>query len=159
VDQTTNAQTEKPPSVAERTSLTGPTQVGEVMTHDIMTMRPNQSFAEVVGLMASRSFRHVVVVDSDERLHGVISDRDVLRALSRTPDWSKKSVGEIMTSDPITTTTPESPISVAVREILDKRINCLPVVGPDGRVSGILTSTDLLKAYEKLQEQLEQTAL
>ena len=62
------------------------------MTDEIMTMLPNQNFSEVVGMMANQSFRHTVVVDSDERVLGVISDRDVLRALSRTPDWSKKIV-------------------------------------------------------------------
>lgn len=134
--------------------LEAPTQVSAVMTTDTMTMLPQQSFAEVVGMMANRSFRHMLVVDEDERLHGVISDRDVLRALSRTPDWGKKSVAEIMTKDSITTT-PESAISAAVRLMLEKRINCLPVIGADGRVAGILTSTDLLKAYEKLQRQVE----
>lgn len=137
--------------------LDAPRYVADIMTKDTMTLRPEQSFAEVVGLMANQSFRHVLVVDSDERLHGVISDRDVLRALSRTPDWSKKSVSEIMTSDLITST-PDSPLSVAVRLMLEKRINCLPVISADGRVCGILTSTDLLSAYEKIQTRLEESA-
>src|SRR4030095_5537966 len=89
-----------------------PVQVADVMTKDVRTMLPDQSFAEVIGMMATRSFHHMLVVDEDERLHGVISDRDVLRALSRTPDWSKKSVAEIMNPDSITTT-PESTISAA----------------------------------------------
>jgi len=138
--------------------LEAPVQVADVMTTDAITMLPDQSFAEVVGMMATRSFHHMLVVDEDERLHGVISDRDVLRALSRTPDWSKRSVAEIMNPDSITTT-PESAISAAVRLMLEKRVNCLPVIGPDGRVAGILTSTDLLKAYEKLQAKVEQRAL
>ena len=138
--------------------LAAPVHVADVMTKDTLTMLPHQSFAEVVGMMANRSFRHMLVVDEDERLHGVISDRDVLRALSRTPDWSKKSLAEIMTADSITTT-PESAISTAVSLMLEKRINCLPVIGPDGRVAGILTSTDLLQAYEKLQAKVEQRAL
>ena len=138
--------------------LAAPIQVADVMTKDVRTMLPDQSFAEVIGMMATRSFHHMLVVDEEERLHGVISDRDVLRALSRTPDWSKKSVAEIMNPDSITTT-PESTISAAVRSMLENRINCLPVIGPDGRVAGILTTTDLLKTYEKLQAKIEQRAL
>ena len=134
-----------------------PVRVSEVMTSDPMTLSSEQSFAEVVGLMANRSFRHVLVIDADKRLHGVISDRDVLRALSRTPDSSKTSVSEIMSRDSITTT-PECAISAAVRLMLDKRINCLPVLAADGRVCGILTSTDLLKAYEQIQRRFESTA-
>lgn len=135
-------------------TIDAPSQVSDVMTRDILTMQPDQSFAEVVGMMATRSFHHMLVVDEDERLRGMISDRDVLRALSRTPDWNKKSVAEIMTPDSFTTT-PECGIAAAVRVMLEKRINCLPVIGADGRVAGILTSTDLLKAYEKLQQQVE----
>lgn len=138
--------------------LAAPVHVADVMTKDVRTMLPVQSFAEVIGMMATRSFHHMLVVDEDERLHGVISDRDVLRALSRTPDWSKKSVAEIMNPDSITTT-PDSAISAAVRLMLENRINCLPVMGRDGRVAGILTTTDLLKAYEKLQTKIEQRAL
>jgi len=129
-------------------------RVSEVMTRETMTLRPNQSFSDVVALMANRSFHHVLVVDSDERLRGVISDRDVLRALSRTPNWGKKSVNEIMTRDSVTTT-PDSLISAAADEMLAKRINCLPVIDADGRVCGILTSTDLLKAYATVQALVE----
>jgi CBS domain-containing protein len=135
-------------------SSKAPTTVAEVMTHDIMSMLPSQNFADVVGMMASQSFHHLLVVDAEKRLRGVISDRDVLRALSRTPDWSSKSVSEIMTAEPLTAG-PDMPISAAISSMLAKRINCLPVVGADGRVCGILTSTDLLRAYEKVQTWLE----
>lgn len=138
----------------QRAIFAGPLRVSEVMTRKTMTLRANQSFGDAVALMANRSFRHILVVDVDERLRGVISDRDVLRALSRTPNWSKKSVREIMTRDSVTTT-PDSLISAAAREMLAKRINCLPVIDADGRVCGILTSTDLLKAYATVQALLE----
>jgi CBS domain-containing protein len=142
--------------MAGNAALDAPIHVSEVMTHDTMTMLPDQSFAEVVGMMSNRSFHHMVVVDADGLLHGVISDRDVLRALSRTPDWSKKIVSEIMTAEPLTAS-PEMPISVAIKSMLAMRINCLPVIGADGKVCGILTSTDLLKAYEKIQMRLEES--
>jgi acetoin utilization protein AcuB len=135
-------------------ALLGPLCVAEVMTSDTLTLNPTQSVAEAVALMANQFFRHVLVVDEDERLHGVISDRDVLRALARTTNWNAKTVSEIMTQNPVTITR-DIAISVAIREMLTKRINCLPVIGPDGRVCGIVTSTDLLKAYEKVQSLLE----
>jgi len=140
--------------MAQSEILTAPMRVAEVMTHEAMTLDPRQSLADVVALMATRSFHHVLVVDPDDRLCGVISDRDVLRALSRTPNWNKKNISEIMTQESVTTT-PQSLISVAAREMLERRINCLPVIGADGRVCGILTSTDLLKAYASVQSALE----
>jgi len=155
-----NRESEMKPTVAAVPGAlpAGPLRVGEVMTHDAMTLDPRQTLADVVALMATRSFHHVLVVDPDERLSGVISDRDVLRALSRTPNWNKKNVSEIMTQDSVTTT-PESLISVAAQQMLERRINCLPVIGADGRVCGILTSTDLLKAYASVQIVLEKIHL
>ena len=139
---------------ARRSGVTAPRRVEDVMTHDFVALSPDQSFAELVGLMASRQFHHVLVVDGEERLHGVISDRDVLRALPRIQDWARNSVQEIMSRDSITTT-PDSGISTALKTMLDKRINCLPVLGADQRVCGILTSTDLLRAYQTVQEKIE----
>jgi CBS domain-containing protein len=104
--------------------------------------------------MANRSFHHVLIVDADDRLRGVISDRDVLCALSRTRNWNKKSVSAIMTKETVTTTA-DCLISVAAHEMLAKRINCLPVIDAEGRVCGILTSTDLLKAHATVQAFVE----
>jgi CBS domain-containing protein len=103
VDQPINSPTEKPTLLADRKLLIARTQVADVITQDILTMLPKQNFA-TVELMTNHSFRHRMVVDADERLLGVISDRDVLRALSRTPVSSKKSVSDIMTRDSIATT-------------------------------------------------------
>jgi CBS domain-containing protein len=132
----------------------GPLRVADLMTGQTITLAQSQSFADAVTLMASRAIHHVLIVDADERLRGVVSDRDVLRALSRTPDWSKKCIGDIMTLEPVTTT-PDTTLSSAAAKMLERRINCLPVIGGDGRVCGILTSTDLLKAYASLQAIVE----
>jgi acetoin utilization protein AcuB len=121
------------------------------MTRDAITLCPHHSFSEAVSLMADRHFRHIVVVDTSEQVVGVISDRDILRGLVRAPNWHTKDVGQIMTRDPVTVK-PDTSLSVAVSKLLAKRINCLPVVDDSGRTCGILTSTDLLKSYQKMLE-------
>ena len=136
-------------------ALNVPRCVADVMTRDTVTLGPERSFAEAVGLMATHFFHHILVVDEDDRLRGVISDRDVLRALARTRNWNAKTTSEIMTEDSITTV-PEALLSSTLGVMLDKRINCLPVIDSDGRVCGILTSTDLLKVYQNLHSVLEQ---
>jgi CBS domain-containing protein len=128
--------------------------VGDVMTRKTVTLSPHHGIAEAVSLMADRHFRHIVVVDAGGNILGVISDRDILRALARTNNWQTKDVSQIMTRDPVTVKR-ETPLSVAVAKIVAKRINCLPVLDDDRKVCGILTSTDLLKAYQKLLEALE----
>ena len=128
--------------------------VADVMTRKTVTLSPHHGFAEAVSLMADRHFRHIVVVDTGGQILGVISDRDILRTLARTANWQTKDVSQIMTRDPITVKR-VTPLVVAVAKIVSKRINCLPVLDDDGKVCGILTSTDLLKAYQKLLESLE----
>ena len=128
--------------------------VADVMTRKTVTLSPHHGFAEAVSLMADRHFRHIVVVDTGGQIVGVISDRDILRTLARTTNWQKKDVSQIMTRDPFTVKR-ETPLSVAVAKIVSKRINCLPVLDDEGKVCGIVTSTDLLKAYQKLLESLE----
>ena len=131
-----------------------PASVADVMTRDAMTLSSNHSFAAAVSLMAERHFHHIVIVDTRNHVVGVISDRDILRALARTPSWDTTDLSQVMTRDPVTVKG-ETPLPVAVSKMLEKHINCFPVVDDDGTVCGILTSTDLLKSYHQLLESLE----
>jgi acetoin utilization protein AcuB len=116
-------------------------------------LSPRHNFEDAVNLIANRHFHHFVVVDN-EKIVGIVSDRDVLRGLTRTDNWQKKQVSEFMTLDPMTVR-PDMSLSDAIAKMLDKKINCLPVIADDGRIRGILTSTDLLKAYQKDLESVD----
>lgn len=133
------------------------TCVAEIMSIGLVTLSAHHTFGEAVQLMTDSPFRHFLVVHADGRLAGVFSDRDVLRALGRTPNWQAKNVSGVMTHK-VFTVTPDTPLSVAAAEMLSRRINCLPVIGNDGKVCGIITSTDLLRNYQKLQASLEHNA-
>lgn len=130
-----------------------PHLVREVMTREPVTLTPEQSFGEALALLARNRFRHLLVVDDTARLAGVLSDRDLLRTMSRTPDLDRATVADVMQSDVISVE-PQTLLSDAAAQMLDRRINCLPVVEA-GRLCGILTSTDLLRAFHRLQERAE----
>lgn len=130
-----------------------PHRVREVMTREPVTLTPEQSFGEALVLLARNRFRHLLVVDDTARLAGVLSDRDLLRTMSRTPDLGRATVADVMQSDVISVE-PQTLLSDAAAQMLDRRINCLPVVEA-GRLCGILTSTDLLRAFHRLQERAE----
>ena len=121
--------------------------VDDVMTREVVSLSPLHNFEDAVNLISNRHFRHFVVVDNGH-IVGIVSDRDVLRGLARTDNWQEKQVSEFMTVDPMTVK-PDTSLSDAIAKMLDKKINCLPVIADDGTVCGILTSTDLLKAYQK----------
>lgn len=133
----------------ELSLVIGPTEVADVMTGKVVTLSPHHTFNDAANLMNDRYFRHCVVVDSQRKIVGVISDRDILRALARNPNSRSKSLEQIMTPNPVTVKR-NTPIVEAVSKILSKRINCLPVVEDDGTICGIVTSTDLLKSYQQV---------
>ena len=136
---------------------TYPQQVKEVMTRDVVALRPQQPFAQALALLAQHRFRHLLVIDADARLAGVISDRDLLRCMSRETDLERLTVADIMWSA-VVTVQPDTLLSEAAAQMLSRRINCLPVVEHD-RVCGILTSTDLLQAFQTIQTHIEQGAV
>ena len=130
--------------------------VADIMTIKLTTLSPHHTFGEAVQLMTNSPFRHFLVINADRTLAGVFSDRDVLRALGRTPNWQAKTVSGVMTRY-VVTVSPKTPLSVAANLMLTRRINCLPVIEDDGKVCGILTSTDLLSIYQRMQASLEAT--
>lgn len=141
----------------ELSLVIGPTEVADVMVGKVATLSAYHGFDEAVRLMNDRHFRHCVVVDMQGKLCGVISDRDILRSMARSPNSRSKSLDQIMTRNPVTVRRNTS-ILDAVSKILSKRINCLPVVDDDGSVCGIVTSTDLLKSYQQLLDMVHKQA-
>ena len=61
--------------------------VGKVMTSDPATLRPEDGIALALNLMSSRGFRHIPLVDSDQRPQGIVAMRDIVRFIvSLFPD-------------------------------------------------------------------------
>ena len=135
-------------------SRPAPLSVGDLMTTQVVTLSPRDSFAEAIKMMANRPFRHFLVVEDDGRLIGVVSDRDLLRASARKSDWQRTIVADVMTRGAVTVRA-MTPLSAATDLLLRHRINCLAVTDERDKVIGIMTSTDLLKAFQSMQAELE----
>src|SRR5437667_12249490 len=97
-----------------------PLTVAEVMTRDVVTVSPHQSLSDAISLISANHFHHIVVIDSSAKVVGVVSDRDMLRAVARTPDWHTYNMGQVMKANPITVR-PESPNLVTIPKMLAKR--------------------------------------
>jgi CBS domain-containing protein/nucleotide-binding universal stress UspA family protein len=128
--------------------------VREWMTTVLVTVRPDAPVAEAQHLMRHRRIRHLPVVEGG-RLAGIITDRDVRTTLP-SPATSLAAgeirylldrllVERVMTRSVITIG-PDAPIAEAVRLVLAHRIGALPVT-ENTRVVGIITETDLLRAF------------
>ncbi len=130
-----------------------PTRVADIMTKKVVTFSPSNSLREAITTISTHQFRHFLVLEDNKSVVGVVSDRDVLRAINRSEDWNTTTLANVMTAEP-TTVRPDTPLSEAVEQLLKRRINCLPVVDESGRVCGIVTSTDLLRSFQHILEDL-----
>lgn len=125
---------------AENSSVRLHEPVSEHMATRISTLAPSSTVGDAMKLEKERGVRHLPVVE-DERLVGIVSDRDLRKALGRGKE-SATPISEVMSTTPLTLD-PEEPISRAASCLLEGRISALPVVD-DGRLVGILTLVDLL---------------
>ncbi|HTO07339.1 MAG TPA: CBS domain-containing protein [Myxococcota bacterium] len=131
--------------------------LSQLMTRDPETITADASVLAALDLMLDRGIRHLPVVDRHERLRGIVSLDDLRAALPfpvslRTaPDPADRllaldcAVGEVMTHEPLTGR-PEMPLGDAAELLARFRIGCLPVVDQEGRVVGIFTEVDALRA-------------
>ena len=111
------------------------------MSTALLTVNASEPISEAYAEMAVGIVRHLPVVDDRGRLVGVLSDRDVLRALSAK---HPPCVAEVMSRDVITTR-PEANAHVAADLMLDNKISSLPVVDDTGALVGLVTQTDYLE--------------
>jgi acetoin utilization protein AcuB len=136
--------------------------VGRWMTRNVITINQADPASLAFELLLTNDIRHLTVL-SRGRLVGVITDRDLHEALIPSdPSHTHRSMyhtvknikaKDIMTPNPITIEA-SAPIDRAARIFLDRKIDCLPVKDAKGRLAGILTSTDILKAFLELRELL-----
>ncbi|MBI3455949.1 MAG: CBS domain-containing protein [Candidatus Rokubacteria bacterium] len=129
-------------------------QVKDWMTPSPITVPPGTPAVEARKLMQDRHIRHLLVTEGTE-LVGIVTDRDLRLKLPALPGglsiWeinyllAKLTVGDVMTRRVITIGANRA-IEAAAAVILEHRIGALPVLD-EGRVVGILTQTDLLRAF------------
>ena len=119
------------------------------MKQKVLTLGPEASAFEALRLCRERRIRHIPVV-KDERLVGIISDRDLRDASPPLGDPERVStmkeirLEEVMTREVITTH-PEDTIVHAVREMYERKIESLPVVDEE-KLLGIVTSSEVMRA-------------
>lgn len=140
--------------------------VEDIMTEDVVCLKPDECVSDAIQAMQMGKFRHVLVVDSQRSLMGIVSDRDVLQHLSFPERPSQADSGgfrdrlfETSPGDPALTlpvtqimtreivhVLPSCSVYDAAKRLCDMRASCLPVVDQQGKLRGILTVTDLMAA-------------
>jgi acetoin utilization protein AcuB len=123
------------------------------MSRQVVTVGMDDSLATVRSLFREHQFHHLLVLDG-RRLVGVISDRDLLKALSPrlgTPSETERDLATLnkrahqVMSRQVVTIQGGVSVAAAARVLLEKRVSSLPILSPDGALEGIVTWKDLLR--------------
>jgi CBS domain-containing protein len=127
--------------------------VGQFMSTDLFTVRPNDLVDLAASLMDWEHVRHVPVEDDEGQLVGLLSHRSLLRLISRRSlrDGEPIAVSSLMTPEPVTVTSDTLTLD-AVALMREAKVGCLPVVD-DGRLVGIITEADLIGVAARLLDE------
>ena len=130
-------------------------QVRDFMTPNVVTVGPDDTIARAYELMLDNRFRHLIVVDGEGDLVGLLTHRDLLRyALIERTDLPlslqrgvlrRIRVEEVMTSE-VETAEPGQLLHEAAQVMLDNKYGCLPVT-EGSRVVGIITEADFVRFF------------
>ena len=142
-------------------------KAGEIMTRGVARVRTTASVSDAIALMIRNNISGLPVVNDDARLVGIVTEGDFLRRAEigterQRPRWLEfllspgrlageyvathgRKVGEVMTRE-VVTATEDTPLDELVRLMEQHRVKRLPVVDKDGRILGIVSRANLLRA-------------
>jgi CBS domain-containing protein len=136
--------------------------VAAVMTTDVLTVTPRESFKNLASMLVDHRISALPVVGRDGRLAGIVSESDLLKKAElqadpgeRRPHWGRRvarakaaadSASEVMTTH-VVTVRPDATVAAAAWVMDKHRVTCLPVVDEDGMLRGIVSPRDLLRVF------------
>ena len=113
--------------------------VANVM-HAAVTCGETEAIKAVAERIVTRSVNHIVVVDAQNKLSGIVTSWDITRAMAE----GRKALADVV-SRRVITAKPDEPLETASKRMAKHKISALPVIDGEGKVLGIITSEDVSK--------------
>ena len=123
--------------------------VREIMTREVFKLSNKSSIAETIEAMLNNRVGAIPLVDGDDKLAGIVTERDIVLSLAGV--ISKETVQDYM-SNKVFNTTPGTPLESACKIMVRNGLRRIPIIGGEADISkaskkllGILTSTDVIR--------------
>ena len=114
------------------------------MIYDPVTISVNAIVKDALELMAEYHIGGIPVVDDDNKLVGIVTNRDL-----RFESNMERPIAEVMTSENLVVTTQQTDMELATKILQENKIEKLPVVDANGKLVGLITYKDITKAQDK----------
>jgi len=121
-------------------------KVEDVPPGRLLSIDPNTSLAEVAGRLRREGADSAAVM-SEGRLVGIVTERDLVRAIADALDPKQTKAEVIMTADPATVT-PDEEVAVVALKMMRLGVRHLPVVDSEGTPIGLISASDLIATLE-----------
>lgn len=116
----------------------------ELMSTPVKCLDENQSVVMAIEVMKKHSYRHLPILNSDGVLCGMLSERDLINV-----DSTGKKIHHVMTPE-VLTCFEQTKITDIASIMLHERINSIPIINDNYKLTGIITQSDLLRLITKL---------
>src|SRR5918997_1060376 len=123
-----------------------PMTVGRIINEkgrDVVTASPENSLAEVAGMISEKGIGAVLIVEGDA-IRGILSERDIVRALAKHGSEALRKLASECMTPKVVTCRPEDTINDVMQKMTSGRFRHLPVI-EGGRLSGIVSIGDIVK--------------
>lgn len=125
---------------------------------DVVHIKPDVPVSQLVGLLREHNLGAVVVSQDGRRIAGIVSERDVIRALAEGADVLQQPVSALMSTG-VHCCRPRDTVESAMSAMTDRRVRHLPVVDDTDRLVGIVSIGDVVKSQiSDLQFERDQIA-
>lgn len=128
----------KPMKQTQETSF-----VSNVM-NDAVTCTEDEEIRAIANRIVTKSVNHIVVVDEENKLRGIVTSWDVTKAMAQGENELSKFV-----TRRVITAKPDEPLETASRKMAHHNISALPVINREKKVLGIVTAEDVSKLLGK----------
>ena len=129
-------------------------KIESLMSTKLVTLHLDDDLSKAKDVFDTYNIHHILILDDENKLAGVITDRDLFKHLSPTVGTSKESPKDIslmqrkmhqIMSRELISAKKEQSLNEAVLLFHDNHISCLPVINEQGKAIGIITWRDILK--------------
>jgi CBS domain-containing protein len=128
-------------------------KVEDVMNEEIITIDDNEQVSHARNLMLKYGYSHILVVNQDGKLTGIVTEKDLTRKMrAKGPKWKRRpidkiSIHRVMTPNPLTIS-PHRELREAVELMIKNNISSIPVVDEE-EIVGIITKGELIEFYSQ----------